>query len=72
MSRVRSQLAVGAYNLKLESSGVESWEVVEPKSQYTDMNGTGRYDKTLKWKSVREVKGFIFTCFMTESLKICF
>lgn len=59
MSRVRSLLVVGAYNLKLESSGVESWVAAEPKSQYTDMNGTGGYDKTLNWKSVRELEGFI-------------
>lgn len=65
-------MVVGAYNLKLESSGVDSLVTVEPKSQYIDMNGTGGYDKTLNWKSVRALEGFILTYFITESLKICF
>lgn len=46
--------------------------VAEPKSQYTDVNDIGGYDKTLNWKSVRELEGFILTYFITESLKICF
>lgn len=40
MSGVRSLLVVGAYNLKLEGSGVESWVVLKSKSQYTDMSDT--------------------------------
>lgn len=44
--------------------------VAEPKSQYTDVNDTGGYDKTPNWKSVRELEGLILTYFITESLKM--